>query len=125
MAAVVGLDKNIGSEQWANKIRKHAKELARHLDSGYMDLAKTLYEVYSVPEGGDPKKGPIYKTWGFKSFAEYAENELSLHRRKAEMLRAVWYRVGVELDTLPDDLRERLVKLGWTKVRDLVRVLTL
>lgn len=125
MTKTDGLDKNIGSEAWANKIRKHAKDLAHGIEKHYMDLAKTLYEVYSVPEGGDPKKQAIYKSWGFKSFAEYAEVELSMHRRKAEMLRAIWYRVAIELDGMPEELRERLIALGWTKVRELVRVLTL
>lgn len=115
----------VGSKYWANKIRKRAKELAGDLETGYMELAKILYQVYDVPVDGEASNGPIFKAWGYKSFAEYAEEELHLHRRKAERLRGIWYRLEVELAGMNPDLKERIVRIGWSKVRELVRVLTL
>lgn len=106
-------------------LRTKAKTLSKALEQGYMELAKILYEVFSTPIDNDPKNPPMYVAWGFTSFAQYADEELGLDRRKAERLRAIWYRLSVELCDLDDITRQRVINLGWTKVRELIRVLTL
>lgn len=114
-----------GSKAWASRIRRRAKELVEGFDTGYMELSQILYEVWDTPAGGDPNAGPVYKDWGFDSFADYAEKELNLHRRKAERLRLIWYTLEISLAGMDPALRDRLVHLGASKLRDLVRVLTL
>lgn len=117
--------KVIGSEKWAHGLRKQAKELASNLDVGYMQLAKILYDLYDVPVDGDPTNGPWLRAWGYQDLGEFAEAELSIEKRKAQYLRNIYFRLEVELADLDDILRKKIVALGWSKVRLLVRVLTL
>lgn len=120
------LDK-MGTAAWSNRVRGRAKELAKQLEMGYMELAKILYQVYDTQVRLGEDYGPIvpiYTTWGYKTFSEYAEKELGLHHRKAERLRSIWYKLEIELSGLSDITRERIVRIGWTKVRELIRVLT-
>jgi hypothetical protein len=110
-----------GSGAWARKVRLQAKSLVNSLETGYMDLAKILFDVYDTPIDGDREKKPIYTVWGFKSFRDYAEQELNLHYKKAERLRLIWYRLEIELEGMNPVVKERLVALGWSKVRELCR----
>jgi hypothetical protein len=62
--------------------------------------------------------------WGYDSYVEWAEEELGLHRRKAEMLKRIWHHLNETLEgKLDRRVQKRLVALGWTKVRELVRVI--
>lgn len=112
-----------GSRAWCKHVRKRAKTLSTEIDSGYMELAKLLYEVYDCPIDGDPKKPSVLSGWGFGSFKDYVETELGLHYKKATRLRAIWYVLEVHLKDLDPKVKERLVRLGSSKMRELVRVL--
>lgn len=115
----------VGSKQWAAKIRRRAKELAHDLDLGYMELARILYQVYDAPVEGDRQRGAVFTTWGYTSFGEYAEKELGLHQKKAERLRLIFYTLEVQLAGMEPEIKERVVNLGYSKVRELIRVITL
>ena len=115
---------SIGSKAWANKLRKRAQTLSKELDTGYMELGKILYEVCSV--NIDNVKGsdkPVFTLWGYETFADYAEQELNLHRKKAERLRSIWYTLDIRLKKLDEVSKARLVGLGSSKMRQLTRVL--
>ena len=107
------------------QIRQRARELAHDLEHGYLELAKLLYEVYDKSEDGDPTKPPLYISWGYTSFADYVDNDLQFSLRKAQRLRFIWYTLTVKLANLDQKVKARLVALGWSKLRELVRVLTL
>ena len=63
--------------------------------------------------------------WGYKSIGEFAEKELSLHEKKAQRLVRIFYRVHVELNGFDNPaLKQRFIRIGWSKARELVRVLT-
>jgi len=115
----------VGTKNWAAGVRQKAKNLAGKLETGYMDLARILYTVYDTPVDGDSQNPPIYTLWGYKTFADYAETELGLHYKKAQRLRNIWYRLEVELADLDPEIKQRVVNIGYSKVRELVRVLTL
>jgi len=112
----------VGTKKWANRVRKEAKELVFDVENINMRLAKILYEIYAIPEDRDPFKKPIYVVWGFGTFYEYVEAELGIHRKKADRLKRIWYKIEVDLDLAPD-LKDRILGLGVSKVRELVRVL--
>lgn len=114
-------DSGVGGKAWSKKVRAQAKELAESLETGYMDLAKILFTVYDTPIDGDREKKPIFTTWGFNSFRDYAEQELNLHYKKAERLRLIWYRLEIELEGMNPLVKKRLIALGWSKVRELCR----
>jgi len=119
------LEEGVGTKQWGARVRRRAKDLSAQLETAYMELGRILYQVYDVPINGDPKNGPIFKQWGYESFQQYAEVELNLKRRKAEHLRSIFYRLEVELAGMNPALKQQIINLGWCKVRELVRVLTL
>lgn len=118
------LDKDLGSKVWSKKVRKKAKELSGNIETGYMELARILYWVCDT-KSTEPPYEPIYKEWGHSSFDNYAQEELNLHPRKAKYLRRIWFRLEVELAGLNQDVKKEILSLGWTKVRELVRVLTM
>jgi hypothetical protein len=114
-----------GGERWASKARKEAQTLAGRLDTDYIELARLLYQIFDAPVNGDEKNPPVWTQWGHGSFNEYVEDELGIHRKRAQRLRAVWYHIDVRLKGQIDDpTKERLIQLGFSKVRELVRVLT-
>lgn len=124
LKAIPGGKSNVGSKPWADKMRKRAKEVSGGLETGYMELAEVLYNLFDVPVDGDPKNGPWIKVWGFKTIGDFAEAELNLNRRKAEYLRGIYYRLEVELEDMDPKIKQRIVALGWSKVRELIKVLT-
>jgi hypothetical protein len=107
------------------QIRARARELAHDLEHGYLELAKLLYDIYDRSEDGDAKNPPLFVTWGYKTFSEYVDQELGFAIRKAQRLRLIWFKLEVELKGLDPKVKKRLVALGWSKLRELVRVLTL
>lgn len=116
-----------GSRAWSKKVRSEAKRLAESIETTYMELAEILYRIDHTHVDNDPKKPPVYTLWGYLSFKDWAQAELGIHHRKAESLRRIYYRVNVELTNLDVTLKKRLLNLGWSKVRELVRpgILTL
>lgn len=114
-----------GSKAWCAKIRRRAKELVRVIDLGYFDLCNVLYEIYDTPVDGDAKREPVFALWNYSSFGEYAQVELGLKPRKAEYLRSIGFKFATDLAELDPVLKEELVALGWTKLRELVKVLTI
>ena len=112
----------VGSKAWANSVRKKAKELSKALDNGYMEMSKLLWTVHKVPVDGDANKGSIYTSWGYATFGEYVEEELGIHRRKAERLRNIGEMFDVQLADVDEALKTRLSKVGWSKLRELRRV---
>lgn len=120
-------DAGVGSKQWSTKTRTRARNLVSDIESSFLELGKILFQIWDTPEGGDRANEPIFKQWGFKSFRDYAEQELGIHYKRAERLRYIFYRIEIELEQLEEEWKQRLLKLGESKVRELCRpgVLTL
>jgi hypothetical protein len=114
-----------GSKAWCKWIRAHAKELALSIDTNYKDLAKDLFAIYDTPIDGDRANPPVFTSWGFKTFRDYAEQELNLHYKKAESIRGIWYWREIELESIDPAIGKRLDALEWTKLRVLKRIVTL
>lgn len=114
-----------GSKAWCKWIRGHAKELALSIDTNYKDLAKDLFAIYDTPIDGDRANGPVFTSWGYKTFRDYAEQELNLHYKKAESIRGIWYWREIELESIDPAIGKRLDALEWTKLRVLKRIVTL
>ena len=117
-------DADVGTRSWANRVRKEAKELAEQVETGYLKLGEILYRIYDAPFDGDPKNGSLLARWGYQSIGDYAEAELQLHAKKAQRLVRIFYRVEVELKGFENEaIRSRFLKLGWSKARELVRII--
>ena len=114
-----------GSHTWQRGVRVQARNLSREIDTSYMKLARLLWEIFDTP--ADDKNGPpVYTRWDYKTFTAYVEGDLGIPGRKGEHLKNIWYKLAVENGgmALSKNLEDRLVKLGWSKVRELVSVLT-
>lgn len=114
----------VGSTEWATRLRKETQTLAKEYETGYMRLAEKLWLVFDTPRDGDRKQAAIFTTWGYgpNEFNKYVEIELGLHAKKAQRLISIWK--AVQSLNLDDETQGRLVKLGSSKVRELIRVMT-
>lgn len=114
-----------GSEEWATKVRREARGLSKQIDKAYIELAEMLYTIYDTPAFNDGSQAPVYTAfWGYSSFPEYVQEELGIHPKRAQRLMRIWYKLGIKLADLDGDIKKRIVALGFSKVRELVRVLT-
>lgn len=119
------LDADVGSKAWQGRTRARARMLAERIETGYLELGEILYRIYDAPVDGSPNGGPVLTRWGYSNITEYAERELNIHHKKAQRLIRIFYRVEVEMNGFDNpDLKRRFIKLGWSKARELVRVLT-
>lgn len=113
-----------GSAAWGQRLRRQIAELNKSFDKGYMQMAKLLYTAWDTPIDGDRNKAPIFTLWGYDTFADYVTNELGMDRRKGERLRLLYYKLFVELAGLDEALLRRIENLGYTKCREITRVIT-
>jgi hypothetical protein len=119
--AVVGGGKEVvpatGKEERAD-LRKKVIEARDSIDTARWTLAEALYEVHDKT---------VYRLWGYSSWEQYVESEVGMTVRTAHYLTSIhgWFSVDLAKKLSSekmDELRERLRKLGWTKVRSLVRI---
>jgi len=99
-------------------IRGRIVTLKNTIDNAYFELAQLLYKVWN---GGQDGK-PLYLQWGYASWNEYVEKELDFAIRKAQYLISIWSWFGVELGD--ETVIEKIRPLGWTKVKELVGVVS-
>lgn len=118
----------VGSPAWAEELQADAVRTVENLERGYLHLGRLLYLAESTRVGG-LEHGPcvvtIFGEGQYKSLDEWASKGLGIHERKARSLVRIYKRIGVELSAMDEGLRMRILGLGWTKVREVVRVLTL
>lgn len=115
----------VGSEEWAARLRRKAQKLNATLETGYMELASLLYLAYDTPIDGKSENPPIYRAWGYETWEEWVEKELTLNAAKARYLRRIHYVVNVELAGMSNSAKSRLARLGYSKVGKLLRVITI
>lgn len=113
-----------GSEGWSTKIRRRARVLVKSIDQGYMELAEIIHSVWATPINGERQNACVCVSWGYDTYKQWAAEELGLHPRKVERLKAIWHHLHVTLEgQLDRTTRKEIIALGWTKVRELVRVI--
>lgn len=92
----------------ANLLREEAMRAKDMVEIGYMKLAKCLYDIYTQN---------VYQAWDFPSFESYIDAELQFNYRKAMYLVEIYNKALM----LNMDMG-RLERLGWTKAKELIRV---
>jgi hypothetical protein len=92
-------------------VREEILKAKGNIEEGYLDLSRFLSEAYH--------KEYYQEAWGFQTFEEYCKVELDVAYRKAMYLVEIWDKVKTL--NIP---KERLAKLGWTKMKDLAAVIT-
>jgi hypothetical protein len=111
-AAATGVGQMKKSEQKHRSeiVRAEIQDANRQVESEYLKMAKLLNEAYHRD---------YFIEWGFEDWRSYTENELDIHYRKAMYFVDVWD--TVKKLNLP---MGQVEKLGWTKMKDLTRVMT-
>jgi hypothetical protein len=94
----------------AAKVRKAILEKRDNIEHGFIDFAQLLSEAYHKE---------FHLQWGYETWEEYCNSELDVHYRKAMYYVDIWDKVK-QLE-LP---KKDVVKLGWTKMKDLAAVIT-
>lgn len=91
-------------------IRDTIREAKQNISENYLTLAESLYEAYHRE---------YYKEeWGYSSWEEYCSKDLDESYRKTMYLIEIWDKAkGLKIP------KEKMQKLGWTKMKDLVAVL--
>ena len=96
------------------EVRSRIKEIDRSVVNNYFELADLLHESWSLEY--------YTKKWGYVSgksgFEEFINSELDISYRKARYLIDIKEKVN-ELGLN----RDRLLRIGWTKLKDLVTVI--
>ena len=114
-----------GSVEWSADLRARVKLKAQEIETGYLELGELLSLAANTRAGNVDGADPVFKAhWGYDTYEKWVEIEVGIHERKARALRRIYERI-TDLHALDPVLRTRLLALGWTKVRELVRVLTL
>lgn len=90
-------------------LREDAIRARDMIESGYMLLAKCLYDIYHQD---------VFSTyWNYDSFEDYIDKEIQIAYRKAMYLVEIYGKAKL----LNMDM-ERLERMGWSKARELIRV---
>lgn len=90
-------------------LREEAVRARDMVDNGYMLLAKCLYDIYHQD---------VFSThWNYSSFEDYIDNEIQIAYRKAMYLIEIYGKAKL----LNMDMA-RLERMGWSKARELIRV---
>ncbi|MEM4205780.1 MAG: hypothetical protein QXQ43_00685 [Nitrososphaerota archaeon] len=110
--------------QALSDIRSKILEFKKNITKTYIDLARLLAKVSENVVSGKP----IYKHWGYDTFARYCEEELNISVRKAEMLIAIAKFVDNKILVDPafkgkeEQVLAEIDQIGWVKAYLLPRV---
>jgi len=97
----------------AVKIAKDIQSIERKRNKRFIQFAKVLYIIY---------KDSLWKKWNFRSFMEYANDDLSpVGYRSAKYMIDVYKTLIVKLHAPQEDVD----KLGWTKGKELSKLANL
>lgn len=102
-------NKDEGQAVAETKLRWEIRELLDRMGEDLFVLCQKLYMVYD---------GMLYTKWGFKTWKDYVEGEVQFKLRKAQYFVNIWSWFG----NLPQEVRDKVKVLGWTKLKELVEV---
>lgn len=90
-------------------LREDARRAKDMVESGYMLLARCLYDIYH--------QDVFSNYWNYDSFEDYIDKEIQMPYRKAMYFVEIYGRAKL----LNMDL-DRLERMGWSKAKELIRV---
>jgi len=99
------------------EIRSKLSDLSREITTKQIDMASMVAKVYH--EGLWRQWGPDGTGKPYQKFEEYTTKELGIEYRKA----MYFVQVGDMVNAYGQNIKDSLESLGWTKVKDLARIL--
>ncbi len=94
-------------------IRDRIDFVRRSIDDSYFELAGLLYRAFDLG---------AHKSWGFSTWKEYVEKDVGMSLRKVQFLISIWDWFYVQINDR--SIKEKLKGIGWTKVKEMVGVVT-
>lgn len=91
----------------ADSLRANLRGLRRQIEDGYVAFAKQLWKAVN----GRVNDQPLYQTWGYATFDDYAESELAMKRGKAYYLAQIWGELHVGAK-IPES---KIAEIEWSK----------
>jgi hypothetical protein len=113
-----------GSAEWQQNARYGAKQAVRAMQRTYIELGAYLSAIATSYVDDDPANPRVFESWGFSTFYDYALRELGLQARKADFLRRIYEVLYVKLEGLDPRVRAQIVDIDYSKVREMVTILT-
>lgn len=100
-----------GDTEKHEAIREKAKSLKVNIETKYWEMAMVLKNIFD---------NDLYRAWGYDSWTDYIDIELSVGKRTVQMYLQLqrWY------ENLPSDIQGWIQKLGWSKAKNLIGVVT-
>jgi len=103
----------------AEEIKEKILQLRKEIDRDYYQIAGLLHEIWSEN---------LYQDLGYSTFKEFSEEVVGFKERKARYLVAVYKWIEIDAgfrDTEWDKaIKNRLIEVGWSKLKELVGVIT-
>ena len=112
----------VGSKAWSNLLKKKVINLSGVVTKNYVELAKLLYLMDRTTINNDSTQPNICFHWHYNSLREFASKELALEVRKFNYILSIGYTLEETLKDADPELMERFINLGWSKVREICRV---
>jgi len=91
------------------KLKEEINEIVKQMGENFFVLSEKLYQVYQET---------LFIKWGYGTFKDYVESEISFKLRKAQYYVKIWSWFG----NLPEEVRDKVIPLGWSKIRLLVGI---
>jgi hypothetical protein len=96
----------------STKVRQRALELKGQMETAFIELC-WLYRHIQLKQ--------LYRNWGYTNFKEYSINELKLPPSKPLYLASIYKNLH---EKQGPDVFEKVMSVGWSKAKDLHRVVT-
>jgi len=107
---------NVGIESPnARKVRERIAELGKNISESFFELSTLVDQVH---------KDKLYKQWGYKKFADWAQTEFQMGRRKAYNLRQIseYFNTTLKGQLVPakyEEVVDTVKDIGWSKALEL------
>lgn len=99
------------SKKEAEGLRLNLKGLVKQIEDSYVAFAKQLWKAINAKVDGEP----LFQVWGYATFDDYAETELSMKRGKAYYLAQIWGELHVSAK-IPES---KIAQIEWSKAKQL------
>lgn len=100
------------SKLTSDEVKAQIIECRENIENNYWQLCKCLFHV---------EKKRLYESWGYKTFNAFVEKELTYQKSKARYLVQIWK--CLYIDQPDKTILERVLKVGWSKAKELIYVI--
>lgn len=101
------------------RFRRQMSQKGKMTPRAIYEMGEALERIAAIPDEGDP----LFKVWGYSSFAEYVQHEAKFSYRTAMFWRSIYRLLAHDLKGLSSYDKDRILRLGIAKLRRLTTVM--